>query len=38
MRPVTWVTVKEVKSGGWGIGGKSITTAGIEAMPVAQTG
>ncbi len=22
MRPVTWVTVEEVESGDWGIGGK----------------
>jgi 4-oxalocrotonate tautomerase len=32
MRPVTWVTVEEVKSGDWGIGGKPLTTAEVKAL------
>ena len=32
MRPVTWVIVEEVKSGDWGIGGKSLTTADVRAL------
>ncbi|UZG60279.1 tautomerase family protein [Rhodococcus opacus] len=32
MRPVTWVIIEEVKSGDWGIGGKAISTADVEAM------
>ena len=32
MRPVTWVVVEEVKSGDWGIGGKSLTTAEVKAL------
>jgi 4-oxalocrotonate tautomerase len=32
MRCVTWVIVEEVKSGDWGIGGKSLTTADVKAL------
>jgi 4-oxalocrotonate tautomerase len=32
MRPVTWVVVEEVKSGDWGIGGKSLTAVEVRAM------
>jgi 4-oxalocrotonate tautomerase len=32
MRPVTWVVVEEVKSGDWGIGGKSLTTADVKSL------
>ena len=32
MRPVTLVIVEEVKSGDWGIGGKSLTTANVKAL------
>jgi 4-oxalocrotonate tautomerase len=32
MRPVTWVIVEEVKSGDWGIGGKALTTAEVQAL------
>jgi 4-oxalocrotonate tautomerase len=32
MRPVTWVTVEEVKSGDWGIGGSPLTTADVKAL------
>jgi 4-oxalocrotonate tautomerase len=32
MRPVTWVVIEEVRSGNWGIGGKPLTTADVEAL------
>ena len=32
MRPVTSVIIEEVKSGNWGIGGKSLTTADVKAL------
>jgi 4-oxalocrotonate tautomerase len=32
MRPVTWVTIEEVASGAWGIGGNALETADIVGM------
>jgi 4-oxalocrotonate tautomerase len=32
MRPVTWVVVEEVKSGDWGIGGKTLTAADVKTL------
>ncbi len=32
MRGVTWVIIDEVKSGDWGIGGKSITVEDVMAI------
>jgi len=32
LRPVTWVVIEEVKSGQWGIGGQSLSTADVKAM------
>ncbi len=32
MRQVTWVTVEEVESGDWGIGGKALTTADVRTL------
>ena len=32
MRQVTWVIVEEVKSGDWGIGGKTLTTNDVKAL------
>jgi 4-oxalocrotonate tautomerase len=32
MRQVTWVIVEEVKSGDWGIGGKTLTTADVRSL------
>jgi 4-oxalocrotonate tautomerase len=32
MRSVTLVIVEEVKSGDWGVGGKSLTTADVKAL------
>jgi 4-oxalocrotonate tautomerase len=34
LREVTWVVVEEVKSGDWGIGGKTIRTEDVKAMAV----
>ena len=37
MRPVTWVTIEEVDSGDWGIGGNALTTQDVkdlQATPV----
>jgi 4-oxalocrotonate tautomerase len=32
MRQVTWVTIEEVESGDWGIGGNALTTADVHAL------
>ncbi len=32
LRPVTWVTVEQVKSGDWGIGGKGLAAADVHAL------
>jgi 4-oxalocrotonate tautomerase len=32
MRPVTWVTIEEVESGEWGIGGKALTTQDVRDL------
>ena len=32
MRQVTWVTIEEVESGEWGIGGNALTTADVHAL------
>jgi 4-oxalocrotonate tautomerase len=32
MRPVTFVTIEEVRSGEWGIGGKAMTTGAVQAL------
>jgi 4-oxalocrotonate tautomerase len=32
LRPVTWAFVEEVKSGDWGIGGRPLTTADVQAL------
>ena len=31
MRAVTWVTIEEVESGDWGIGGNALTTSDLPA-------
>ena len=36
MRPVTWVRVKEVEQGDWGIGGQCLTAADVHAMAKAK--
>ena len=37
MRAVTWVVVEEVKSGSWGIAGKSLTTADVKALAAGES-
>jgi len=32
MRPVTVVTIEEVRSGEWGIGGQAMTTGAVHAL------
>jgi 4-oxalocrotonate tautomerase len=32
MRPVTWVTIEQVSSGDWGIGGNALTTEDVKAL------
>ena len=32
MRGVTWVTIQDVRSGDWGIGGQPLTTAAVKAL------
>jgi len=32
LREVTWVTIEEVRSGDWGIGGKAMTTGAVKAL------
>jgi 4-oxalocrotonate tautomerase len=32
MRPVTWVTIEDVRSGEWGIGGQAMTTEAVRAL------
>jgi 4-oxalocrotonate tautomerase len=38
MRQVTFVTVEEVKSGDWGIGGKPLTTQVVKDLQAGRTG
>jgi len=38
MRPVTWVLIEDVKSGEWGIGGKSLGTADVKALAAGKAG
>ena len=32
MRQVTWVTIEDVKSGEWGIGGEALTTEAVKEL------
>jgi len=32
LRAVTWVTIEEVRSGEWGIGGKPMTAEAVRAL------
>ena len=36
MRGVTWVSIHEVESGDWGIGGQCLTTADVHALQKGQ--
>ena len=37
MRPATVVVLEEVKSGDWGIGGKSLTTEDVKALAAGKS-
>ena len=37
MRPVTWVTIEEVQSGDWGIGGNALATEDVKALQAGVT-
>jgi 4-oxalocrotonate tautomerase len=37
MRAVTWVVIEEVKSGSWGIAGKALTTADVQALATGRS-
>jgi 4-oxalocrotonate tautomerase len=37
MRSVTWVIVEEVKSGDWGIGGRSLTAAAVKELAAGKS-
>ncbi|HLK64721.1 MAG TPA: tautomerase family protein [Bryobacteraceae bacterium] len=36
LRPYTLVTVEDVRSGDWGVGGKSLTTGDVRALAAAR--
>ena len=36
MRPVTWVNLKEVRSGEWGIGSQAWTTTAVQALALGK--
>jgi len=37
LRGVTWVTINEVKSGSWGIGGKPLTSEAVKAIAAGKS-
>jgi len=36
LRPFTLVTVEDVGSGGWGVGGRTLTTSDVRALQAGQ--
>jgi len=38
MRKLTWVTIEEVRSGDWGIGGQAITADQVRAVAAGREG
>lgn len=36
LRGVTWVTIQEMRSGDWGIGGQPLTTADVQALAASK--
>ena len=38
MRPVTWVTIEEVESGDWAIGGNALTTQDVHDLQASAVG
>jgi 4-oxalocrotonate tautomerase len=37
LRGGTWVTIEEVRSGDWGIGGKTLTTDAVKALAAGKS-
>jgi 4-oxalocrotonate tautomerase len=37
LRGVTWVTIEDVRSGDWGIGGKQLTTEAVRALAAGKS-
>ena len=37
LRSATWVLSEEVKSGGWGMGGNTLTAAGVKALAAGRS-
>lgn len=37
MRSVTWVTIEDVRSGEWGIGGQALTTDAVKALAAGKS-
>ena len=37
LRSATWVVIEEVKSGDWGMGGKTLTTADVKALAAGRS-
>ena len=37
MRSATWVVIEEVKSGDWGMGGQTLTTADVKALAAGRS-
>ena len=37
LRPVTWVTVEDIPSGAWGVGGAPVTADDLRAMAAQKT-
>ena len=36
LRPYTLVTIEDVRSGDWGVGGKTLTTGDVRALAAVQ--
>ena len=36
LRPFTWVIVEEVRSGDWGVGGKTLTTSDVNSVAAGE--
>lgn len=37
MRPVTWVTIEDVRNGEWGIGGQALTTDAVLSLAAGKS-
>ena len=36
LRPYTWVTVEDIRSGDWGVGGRALTTGDVRELAAAK--